>query len=108
MCYGPLWQNIGLVFRPKVVGSIATVAMHIFQACPVWIYTQSNITNILINKVLYIKKNSTNRQEKVFFCSSDYQMTRVSFSCKEQTAAQGQQVCCHHNMLNTYTREHEA
>jgi hypothetical protein len=22
------------------------VATHIFQACPVWIYTQSNITNI--------------------------------------------------------------
>jgi hypothetical protein len=28
----------------KVVGSIPTVARHIFQACPVWIYTQSNIT----------------------------------------------------------------
>jgi hypothetical protein len=23
------------------------VARHIFQACPVWIYTQSNITNII-------------------------------------------------------------
>jgi hypothetical protein len=23
------------------------LAGHIFQACPVWIYTQSNITNIL-------------------------------------------------------------
>jgi hypothetical protein len=23
------------------------VAKHIFQACPVWIYTQSNITSIL-------------------------------------------------------------
>ena len=31
---------------PKVVGSIPTVAGHIFQARPVWIYTQSNITNI--------------------------------------------------------------
>jgi hypothetical protein len=29
---------------PKVVGSIPTVARHIFQVCPVWIYTQSNIT----------------------------------------------------------------
>jgi hypothetical protein len=27
-----------------VVGSIPTVAWHIFQACPVWIYTQINIT----------------------------------------------------------------
>ena len=25
---------------PKVVGSNPTVARHIFQACPVWIYTQ--------------------------------------------------------------------
>ena len=29
---------------PKVVGSNPTVARHIFQACPLWIYTQSNIT----------------------------------------------------------------
>ena len=29
---------------PKVVGSIPTMVRHIFQACPVWIYTQSNIT----------------------------------------------------------------
>ena len=27
-----------------LVGSIPTVARHIFQACPVWLYTQSNIT----------------------------------------------------------------
>ena len=33
------WASI-----PKVVGSNPTVARHIFQACPVWIYTQSNIT----------------------------------------------------------------
>ena len=33
------WASI-----PKVVGSIPTVVRHIFQACPVWIYTQSNIT----------------------------------------------------------------
>jgi hypothetical protein len=33
-------------FCPKVVGSISTVVRHIFQACPVWIYTQSNITSI--------------------------------------------------------------
>ena len=30
------WASI-----PKVVGSNPTVARHIFQACPVWIYTQS-------------------------------------------------------------------
>ena len=32
---------------PKVVSSIPTVVRHIFQACPVWIYTQSNITSII-------------------------------------------------------------
>ena len=31
----------------KVVGSIPTVVRHVFQACPVWIYTQSNITSII-------------------------------------------------------------
>ena len=31
------WASI-----PKVVGSNPTVARHIFQACPVWIYTQVN------------------------------------------------------------------
>ena len=33
------WTSI-----PNVVGSNPAVARHIFQACPVWIYTQSNIT----------------------------------------------------------------
>ena len=36
------WASI-----PKVVGSIPTVAGHIFQARPMWIYTQSNNTNII-------------------------------------------------------------
>jgi hypothetical protein len=27
-------------------GGSPTVARHIFQPCPVWIYTQSNITNM--------------------------------------------------------------
>ena len=36
------WASI-----PKVVGSIPTVAGHIFQARPVWIYTPSNNTNII-------------------------------------------------------------
>ena len=33
---------------PKVVGSNPTVARHIFQACPVWIYTQSSNTYIIL------------------------------------------------------------
>jgi hypothetical protein len=28
--------------NPKVVCSIPAVARHVFRACPVWIYTQSN------------------------------------------------------------------
>ena len=40
------WASI-----PKVVGSIPTVVRHIFQACPVWIYTQSNITSIKLHIV---------------------------------------------------------
>jgi hypothetical protein len=36
------WASIS-----KVVGSIPTVARHTFKACPVWIYTQSNITSII-------------------------------------------------------------
>ena len=42
------WASI-----PKVVGSIPTVARHIFQACPVWIYTQSNITSICTEVSFY-------------------------------------------------------
>jgi hypothetical protein len=42
------WASI-----PKVVGSFPTMARHIFQACPVWIYTQSNITSILFTWVHY-------------------------------------------------------
>jgi hypothetical protein len=37
--------NLGVV--SSNIGSIPTLARHIFQACPVWIYTQSNITSIL-------------------------------------------------------------
>jgi hypothetical protein len=42
------WASI-----PKVVGSIATVARKMFQACRVWIYTQSNYTNT--EKISYIE-----------------------------------------------------
>jgi hypothetical protein len=36
-----------------LVGSIPTMARHIFQACPVWIYTQSNITSIILFILFY-------------------------------------------------------
>jgi hypothetical protein len=38
------------------------VARHIFQACPVWIYTQSNITNIIFTWV----HNINNTEKKSF------------------------------------------
>jgi hypothetical protein len=41
-----------------VVGSIPTVARHIFQACPVWMYTQSNITSMNTN-ILYFSNFKT-------------------------------------------------
>ena len=45
------WASI-----PKVVGSIPTVAGHIFQARQVWIYTQSNITNIKLQQCCHFIK----------------------------------------------------
>jgi hypothetical protein len=40
-------KAIFLVIRVKLTGlAYATMAGHIFQARPVWIYTQSNIINI--------------------------------------------------------------
>ena len=42
------WASIS-----KVVGSIPTVDRHIFQACPVWICTESNITSIVSKQYNY-------------------------------------------------------
>ena len=54
------WASI-----PKVVGSNPTVARHIFQACPVWIYTQSsNYIHQMHN--IYISVNN--------YCSSSEQL----------------------------------
>ena len=47
------WASI-----PEVVDSIPTVAGHIFQARPVWIYTQSNITNIICFYVCVVHFNA--------------------------------------------------
>jgi hypothetical protein len=49
LCGQVTWPHMASI--PKVVGSIPTMARHIFQASPVWIYTQSNITNIIFNWV---------------------------------------------------------
>jgi hypothetical protein len=53
-CMILLWASIP---KAKVVGSNPTVARHIFQACPVWIYTQSNITQAIYN-TFQLKCNS--------------------------------------------------
>ena len=49
-----LCTQVNMMFAsiPKFVGSIPTVARHIFQACPVWIYTQINITDIISQALL--------------------------------------------------------
>jgi hypothetical protein len=39
------------------------VARHIFKPCPMWIYTQSNITSIIFTWVHY-----TNRKKIKLFC----------------------------------------
>jgi hypothetical protein len=48
----------------KVVSSIPTVVRHIFQACPVWIYTQSNITSIIFTWVHYTNTEKKNHEPK--------------------------------------------
>ena len=55
---------------PKVVGSNPTVARHIFQACPVWIYTQSNIT-----QASYSPEYITPTQQK---STPSYRVTGIS------------------------------
>jgi hypothetical protein len=51
--------------------SIPTVVRHIFQACPVWIYTQSNITSIMFNEVkqriICARWGTVQRGTKVFY-----------------------------------------
>ena len=65
----PTWPRTQLAehwaSNPKVVGSIPTVAGHIFQARPVWIYTQSNITNIIFTWV-----PNTNTEKIIKYYSS--------------------------------------
>jgi hypothetical protein len=39
------------------------VARHIFQACPVWIYTQSNITQAFLN---YIRAKTLKHANETF------------------------------------------
>jgi hypothetical protein len=45
------------------------VVRHIFQACPVWIYTQSNITSILYE--YYKERDLRSSFLKVPNCSMD-------------------------------------
>ena len=63
------WASI-----PKVVGSIPTVVRHIFQACPVWIYTQSNITS----NTLIISRQRFNNLRIIAIA---YQCSRTTLPC---------------------------
>jgi hypothetical protein len=46
--------------------STPTVARHIFQACPVWIHTQSNITSIIFTWVHYTNTEKIMMARKCF------------------------------------------
>jgi hypothetical protein len=54
---------IGILI-PKVVGSIPTVVRHIFQACPVWIYTQSTVTSQASYSPEYITPSEHRKNNK--------------------------------------------
>jgi hypothetical protein len=71
------WASI-----PKVVGSIPTVVRHIFQACPVWIYTQSNITSIIFTWVHYTNTNThdyTKYFDRLCFVASDWGKLQTTY-----------------------------
>jgi hypothetical protein len=60
------------------------VARHIFQACPVWIYTQSNITNIIcyiIIQSIHINYHTVIYDGCTFTCISEviYLQVQVIF-----------------------------
>jgi hypothetical protein len=56
-----------------IIMKLATVARHIFQACPVWIYTQSNIT-----QASYSPEYITPTQQILYFLLHIFN-TRASF-----------------------------
>ena len=45
--------------EPRTFGILAHRVRHIFQACPVWIYTQSNITSIICTMFVNIIQGFT-------------------------------------------------
>ena len=86
------WASI-----PKVVGSNPTVAGHIFQARPVWICTQSNIANIILNNVVEPESGVT----VLFNIVDSYEQ------CGQQNIVQS---CFHQYCINpsVFTRVEEA
>ena len=74
------WASI-----PKVVGSIPTVARHIFQACPVWIYTQSNITSIIFTWVHYTNTEKINQYECDWLLLENH--VTITYSYRSSTLA---------------------
>jgi hypothetical protein len=60
----------------SVQGLIPTVARHIFQSCPVWIYTiQSNITNIIFTRVY---NTNTEKKHTVYLLKPCVRMSGIS------------------------------
>jgi hypothetical protein len=51
---------------PKAVGSIPTVVGHVFHACPVWIYTQSNKHHIHLSTLHQHKSIIITVQQKIW------------------------------------------
>jgi hypothetical protein len=71
------------------------VARHIFQACPVWIYTQSNITQAFLN---YIRAKTLKHANETFWKSKFSQAnTKRKISragtCKENIFPGGPPIC---------------
>jgi hypothetical protein len=62
------------------------VARHIFQACPVWIHTQSNITNITLCKLKSFPDHGGNRTRDLWV----YQYDWATEQCSTNWAIRGQ------------------
>ena len=72
-----LWQSIGLVFQ-RSYRFDSNRGQASFSSLPVWIYTQSNITNIIFTWV-----QNTNTEKKSSPTQSWYSSTVTTF-CRQQ------------------------
>jgi hypothetical protein len=63
-----------------VVSSLPILARHIFQACPLWIYTQSNITKIILLKSLNCPHPAKNFKRGKTFDNSKFNFRSIMWS----------------------------